>query len=321
MTARWVSFVRAGRAGFGLERAGGIADCTGLLPGVDTLRAALAADALSKISAASAPLLGLAGLTLLPPIPSPAKIICVGLNYRQHAAETGGAIPAHPALFVRFANSVVGHGQMIIRPAASEQFDFEGELAVVIGHRAHHVAPSDALKIVAGYSCFAENSIRDFQRHATTATSGKNFLQSGAWGPAMVAAGAVGDAGHLRVVTRLNGTVMQAHRPWRLDDHQQTLEFEVAGPSASWSRMIFSLDALSWPTAVVRASKGMNPKKTMISKRGSIRGNSAARIPCTVVRPLLKFRHAIFCASIITPKPYRPPGRMLSRPCRYAVAR
>ena len=211
MHVRWVSFNVAGRSGFGTLQGDQVSDCTDLLPGVATLRSALAAGALPQVLARAqhAPLLPLQSLALLPPIPDPAKIICVGLNYRQHAAETGAAIPAHPALFVRFANSVVGHGQPVVRPAASVQFDFEGELAVVIGRRVRHLAPSDALQVVAGYACFAENSVRDVQRHAATATSGKNFFHSGAWGPAMVGPDSVGDPGTLRVVTRLNGAVMQ----------------------------------------------------------------------------------------------------------------
>ncbi len=158
---------------------------------------------------------GPADLQLLPPVPAPGKIICVGLNYRSHIAETGLTAPTAPLLFARFANSVVGHDQPLIRPRISEQFDFEGELAVVIGHSARHVAPDAALSHVAGYSCFNDGSLRDLQLATSQFLPGKICWQSGSFGPWLVTADAIPDPTQLRLETRLNGTVVQSAR---LDD-------------------------------------------------------------------------------------------------------
>lgn len=146
------------------------------------------------------------------PIPDAGKIICVGLNYRGHNAEAGAADPAYPSLFPRFADSQVGHQQPIVAPINSVQFDFEGELAVIIGKPAWRVAEANALDHVAGYSCFAENSVRDFQMHARQVTAGKNFRASGAFGPWLATADSVGDPASLELTTRLNGDVVQSDR-------------------------------------------------------------------------------------------------------------
>jgi 2-keto-4-pentenoate hydratase/2-oxohepta-3-ene-1,7-dioic acid hydratase in catechol pathway len=146
------------------------------------------------------------------PISSPGKIICVGLNYRDHAAEAAADIPPKPSLFIRFRDSLVGHLEPIIVPSNSDNFDFEGELAVVIGRTARHVAEADALDFVAGYACFADNSVRDFQMHSRQITPGKNFPSSGAFGPWLTTAAAVGDPARLELTTKLNGAVVQ-HAP------------------------------------------------------------------------------------------------------------
>jgi len=130
-------------------------------------------------------------------------------------------VPEHPVLFVRFANSLVGHGQPMVCPAASERFDFEGELAVIIGRRARHVTAAAAHEYVAGYSCFNDGSVRDFQRHSGQFTPGKNFVASGAFGPWMVTADEAPDAKEMTLETRLNGKVVQ---------HESTgqLHFDIA---------------------------------------------------------------------------------------------
>jgi 2-keto-4-pentenoate hydratase/2-oxohepta-3-ene-1,7-dioic acid hydratase in catechol pathway len=151
----------------------------------------------------------LAGLRLLPPVPAPRKILCVGLNYGRHVAEAGRELPAHPSMFARFADSFVGHEAPVWKPRLSDKFDYEGELAVVIGRAGRHIAARDALSHVAGYTCMAENSVRDFQKHNAQVTPGKNFERSGAIGPWLVTADEVGDPARLQVITRLNGTVMQ----------------------------------------------------------------------------------------------------------------
>lgn len=154
-----------------------------------------------------------AGLALWPPIPQPPKILCVGLNYLSHARETGMTPPETPIFFVRFPSSLVGDGAALVRPAASAQFDYEAELAVVIGRRARHVAQSDALAYVAGYSLLNDGSLRDFQKRVPQWTLGKNFDRSGSFGPEIVTADALpaGAAG-LRIETRLNGDTVQAGR-------------------------------------------------------------------------------------------------------------
>jgi 2-keto-4-pentenoate hydratase/2-oxohepta-3-ene-1,7-dioic acid hydratase in catechol pathway len=150
-------------------------------------------------------------LELLPPIPTPARIICVGVNYVDHAAESDRVAepPGHPVLFTRFASSVVGSGQPIERPAVSRQFDWEGELAVVIGRRARDIGRDAALDHAAGYSCFLDGTLRDWQRHTSQFTPGKNFDRSGAWGPWIVTADEIPDPGALELTTTVDGEVVQ----------------------------------------------------------------------------------------------------------------
>ena len=142
---------------------------------------------------------------------SPKKILCVGVNYRPHIAEMGREVPDYPVVFTRFASSLVGHNEPVIRPRVSEQFDFEGELAVVIGKTARHVPREQAFDFVGGYCCFLDGSVRDWQRHTMQFTAGKNFEKSGAIGP-VVAASDVGDPSTLELTTRVNGEIMQTGR-------------------------------------------------------------------------------------------------------------
>jgi 2-keto-4-pentenoate hydratase/2-oxohepta-3-ene-1,7-dioic acid hydratase in catechol pathway len=136
------------------------------------------------------------------------KILCVGVNYRPHIEEMGRDVPDHPVVFTRFVSSLVGHDEPVIRPGVSEQFDFEGELAIVIGKTARHVPRARALDYIGGYCCFLDGSVRDWQRHTMQFTAGKNFEKSGAIGP-VVAAHDVGDPERLQLTTRVNGEVMQ----------------------------------------------------------------------------------------------------------------
>ncbi len=151
-------------------------------------------------------------IAYLPPITRPRKILCVGLNYEDHRIETERPRSAHPALFVRFADSLVGHRQAIVRPRVSEQFDYEAELAVIIGRRARHLPPEQALEAVAGYSCFLDGTMRDWQRHTHQFTPGKNFLRSGAFGPCLVTPEEPGDLSGLAVRCRVNGRLVQNAR-------------------------------------------------------------------------------------------------------------
>lgn len=154
----------------------------------------------------------LASIRFLPTIPNPDKVICVGVNYRPHVEEMGREIPEHPVLFVRFAGSQVGHREPLLKPAVSEQFDFEGEVAVVIGRRARQVSRDDAWSFVAGVTCFMDGSVRDWQRHTMQFTAGKNFVRSGSMGPWLVTLDELPDPVDIGLETRLNGSVMQRGR-------------------------------------------------------------------------------------------------------------
>ncbi|WP_267225318.1 fumarylacetoacetate hydrolase family protein [Dyella silvae] len=152
----------------------------------------------------------LAPIAYLPPCARPGKIICLGLNYRDHAREFEFQSPDYPTLFARFASSLIGHGQPLVRPRVSSSFDYEGELALVLGRGGRHIAERDALDHVFGYTVFNDGSIRDYQLRTPQWTVGKNFDGTGAFGPWVVTAdelppGATG----LLLETRLNGEVMQ----------------------------------------------------------------------------------------------------------------
>jgi 2-keto-4-pentenoate hydratase/2-oxohepta-3-ene-1,7-dioic acid hydratase in catechol pathway len=160
-------------------------------------------------------------ITLLPPIGAHAKILCVGFNYATHAQETGVEIPTRPTLFTRFPDTVVGHDSSIVKPAESACFDWEGEVAIVIGRTARRVPPQRALEHVAGFTCFADNSVRDWQLHSQQATAGKNWPGTGACGPWLVTPDEIGDGGELKIRTLVNGTVFQ-------DDTTAHLAFPIA---------------------------------------------------------------------------------------------
>jgi 2-keto-4-pentenoate hydratase/2-oxohepta-3-ene-1,7-dioic acid hydratase in catechol pathway len=209
---RLVSFERKGRPGFGVVVGDGIVDAAARLAGkARSLREALAASSLRELErlAANAPDFGLDEVELAPVIPDAAKLLCVGINYLPHIREMGRDRPERPVLFVRFADSIVGHGQPLLKPRESEQFDYEGELAVIIGKRARRVSRERALEHVAGYSCFNDGSVRDYQRHSQQFTPGKNFHASGSFGPWLVTADEIADPRNLTLTTRLNGAVMQ----------------------------------------------------------------------------------------------------------------
>jgi 2-keto-4-pentenoate hydratase/2-oxohepta-3-ene-1,7-dioic acid hydratase in catechol pathway len=174
-----------------------------------SLRAALDAGLDRLQDTAGLPRHALDTVTFLPPIPNPDKIICVGLNYLTHILEGGREPPKQPTIFTRWANSQVGHGQPIIRPNASVTLDFEGELAVIIGQRCRHVPEADAMTVIAGYSCYNDGSVREWQRHSSQFGPGKNFPSTGGFGPYLVTADEAGDVTHASLVTRLNGEEMQ----------------------------------------------------------------------------------------------------------------
>lgn len=164
----------------------------------------------------------LAKITYLPPVENPGRIFCIGLNYVDHSVESGFAIPTYPAIFSRFPSSMTGHGAPIVRPKVSTQLDYEGELVAVIGRAGRYIAKENALEHVAGYSICNDASIRDYQFKSAQWTIGKNFDDTGPFGPVFVTSdqlppGATG----LKIQTRLNGVVVQ-------DASTAALIFDVA---------------------------------------------------------------------------------------------
>jgi 2-keto-4-pentenoate hydratase/2-oxohepta-3-ene-1,7-dioic acid hydratase in catechol pathway len=208
-----VSYERDGAAGYGAVVEGGIVDLGRALGGrFADLKALLAADALAQAQAAvqgRAPDVALEAVALRPPIPNPGKVWCCGLNYAEHVKETGREVTEQPTFFTRWADAQVGHGRPMIRPRESVQFDYEGEIAVVIGREGRRIAPADAARHVAGYACFNDGSIRDWQRHTSQFAPGKNFWRSGAFGPWLVTADEIPFGTSMTLVTRLNGREVQ----------------------------------------------------------------------------------------------------------------
>lgn len=212
---KFLSFTSNGRKGLAVASANG--EFRGLMEGeVDypgDLDAVLAADALQQAANAlsTGGVVDLAAIAPLPPVSRPAKIFCLGLNYRDHAAEAGLELPEYPTVFSRYATSLIGHNAPIIRPKISGQLDYEGELAFVIGRGGRHIPKSEALQHVAGYSIFNDASLRDYQLKTTQWLVGKTFDDTGAFGPYLVTPDEVPvGASGLKLETRLNGKVMQS---------------------------------------------------------------------------------------------------------------
>jgi 2-keto-4-pentenoate hydratase/2-oxohepta-3-ene-1,7-dioic acid hydratase in catechol pathway len=208
------SFVLGGRATFGCKVGDGLIDLGGRLPEFQgELRQVLLQNALDLIAREVSNLsadCAIADVEFLPLIPNPDKVLCVGINYLPHVRETGRDIPDKPVIFTRFAASQTGHEQALLRPRDSIKLDYEGELAVVIGKAGRHIEKSEALKYVAGYTCFNDGSVRDWQRHSSQFTPGKNFVKSGAMGPWLVTTDEIPDPSILSLETRLNGGVVQS---------------------------------------------------------------------------------------------------------------
>ena len=176
------------------------------------LRAVLAAGALQELMIASTQgpqTFQVEEVNFEPVIPNPQKILCVGLNYISHRTETKRPETKYPSIFTRFADTQVGHETPVLRPSFSTAFDYEGELAVVIGRRGRHISEQDVSAHIAGYSCYNDVSVRDWQRHTAQWTPGKNFPSTGAFGPSLVTPDEIPDLGALTLTTRLNGEVMQ----------------------------------------------------------------------------------------------------------------
>lgn len=216
---KYSSFSVAGRETYGIVTADGIVDLGKRFGNqYRTLKALVAAEFPQEVAAAATASsdYAISEVTFLPPITDPMHIWCLALNYVEHHAEVQSAgrvqeLPKSPALFSRAADSLVGHGQALRHPGVSEQFDFEAELAVVIGKRGYRIKQEDAFGHVAGYTIMNEGSVRDWQFHTRQITPGKNFFHSGALGPWIVPRGEIKDdeVYGLRITTTLNGQVMQ----------------------------------------------------------------------------------------------------------------
>lgn len=204
------SFTTAAGASWGLVTDAGIVDlgARGLAP---TLREFLAQGDLAPAAALAGAAADFAfdAVTHDPVIPNPDKIICVGLNYHDHIQETGREETVNPVLFARYAGSQIGQGAALVKPLESDQFDYEGELAVIIGREGRRIPESEALANVAGYACYNDASVRDWQKHTHQFMPGKTFAGTGAFGPWMVTADEIPDPTTLRLQTRLNGQVVQ----------------------------------------------------------------------------------------------------------------
>lgn len=210
------SFIVQGRSSYGVVEGDQVIDLESLKPTLGSdLKQAIGHNRLNELSPARLarlPRIPLADVTFLPVIPNPGKVLCIGINYATHVRETGREMPTYPMIFTRFADSQTAHLQPIVRPTASHKLDFEGELAVVIGKAARHVKQADALDYVAGYACYNDGSVRDWQKHTIQFVPGKNFPNTGGFGPWLVTGDEIGDPQDLELTTRLNGEVMQHTR-------------------------------------------------------------------------------------------------------------
>ena len=208
-----ISFSHDGRNSWGVVKGDGVVDMGRRHDGrYPTLRAALAADALGRVADAAAGAeadLPLDAVAFLPVIPDPEKILCVGLNYEPHRLEGGHPKTEHPTIFARFASSQIGHLQPMLCPRESDKLDYEGEIALVIGQAGRRIPAARAFAHVAGYACYNEGSVRDWQRHSSQFIPGKNFVGTGAFGPWLVTPDEIPDVNDLTLVTRLNGQEMQ----------------------------------------------------------------------------------------------------------------
>ena len=207
---KFLSYVFQGQAHWGLATdTGVIALDQGPYP---SLRSALAAGVLEPLGAAAMgqpDTCSLAQIQYLPVITDPGKIICIGHNYEAHRIETERDETENPTVFLRVAESQTGHLQPLLMPLESSHLDYEGEVAVVIGKAGRRIPRALAWEHVAGYSAYNDGSVRDWQRHTTQFTPGKNFVGTGAFGPVLVTRGEIADGEELSLTTRLNGQVMQ----------------------------------------------------------------------------------------------------------------
>jgi len=208
-----ISFLHHNTPSYGIVQGDDVLNLTPLLgaqaPDLKSLIAHNMLDQAAKALASHKPDLKFADLHLLPVITNPNKIVCVGLNYADHVRETGRELTESPALFLRVSESQIGHGQNIVRPPESHRLDYEGEIAVVIGKGGRRISEADSWSHIAGYSCYNDGSVRDWQVSTTQWTAGKNFWRTGGFGPWMVTADEIKPDQKMTLITRLNGQELQ----------------------------------------------------------------------------------------------------------------
>ena len=208
-----ISFEHHNTPAYGIVKGDDVLDLTPLLgtqaPDLKTLIAKDLLDAAAQVASSNKATLKLSQLTLLPVIPNPGQIFCIGLNYGEHVRETGREITEVPTIFLRLPASQVGHGQDILRPAESNRLDYEAEIAIVIGKGGRRIQEADAWDHIAGYSCYNDGSVRDWQVATSQWTPGKNFYKTGGFGPWLVTADEIAPNRVMRLQTILNGQVLQ----------------------------------------------------------------------------------------------------------------
>jgi len=208
-----ISFLHHNIPSYGIVQGDDVLNLTPILgaqaPDLKSLIAHNMVDQAAKALASHKTDLKLADLHLLPVITNPNKIVCVGLNYADHVRETGRELTESPALFLRVSESQVGHGQNIVRPPESHRLDYEGEIAVIIGKGGRRISEADSWSHIAGYSCYNDGSVRDWQVSTTQWTAGKNFWRTGGFGPWMVTADEIKPDQKMTLITRLNGQELQ----------------------------------------------------------------------------------------------------------------
>lgn len=210
----FISFLKNNEERFGIVFNNKVTDLTGQINNIKSLKELIQFNCLEEGRSYAKNNPGdidINSIKLLPVIPNPSKIICVGLNYHEHVKETEKTIADNPVTFQRFNDSQVAHMENMIIPKASDNLDFEGEMALIMKDSESHLSEDDALKYIAGYSCYNDGSVRDWQRHTkSTFGMGKNFKKTGSFGPHMVLAQDIDDYKQLTIKTYLNGEVMQS---------------------------------------------------------------------------------------------------------------
>ena len=263
---RFVSFDTDGGASYGVVSGDGIIDLSSKLGSeyptlIDVIRGGETALQKALDAAGGAPYHKLSEITFAPPVPGAEKIVCVGINYPARVAEYADnrEKPKYPNLFVRFPNSIVGHEQPILRPTVSEQFDYEGEIVIVMGKEGRNIASKDALDHVFGLTLGNEGSVRDWLRHGTlNVTQGKNFDKSGAMGPWVVTSDELNPGASLRLMTRVNGELRQDDTTDRLTwDFAELIRYISMFATLKPGDLIFT-------GTPVGAGGHQNPKKWLV---------------------------------------------------------